>query len=129
MNDRMFFFSRAILLLACIIIALNIYISCAANETKNESKNMISDYYKAIEHAASPRISIKYCKKILEMEPKNAKAHFILATAYEDMANIVIQDSKDKKKYIKLSEKHYKIAKDLGYIDDKQEDREDNLTP
>ena len=78
-------------------------------------KEVVHKLLNGIKYSASPRLTIKYCKQVLEIDPGNAEAHYKLAQAYRDTANTVVQADEEKEFYQELAKKNFKIAEKLGY--------------
>ena len=93
-----------------------VFISCNKNldETKAEEKK-VDQLLESIKYSNSPRITIKYCKDIIKIDPKNGEAYYKLAEAYKDMASFVVETEEEKDYYKKLSSEYYEIAKKYGY--------------
>ncbi|MFH1692239.1 MAG: hypothetical protein ABIC68_06740 [Candidatus Omnitrophota bacterium] len=96
----------------------NEYTGKTAKEQLNNARRQnetIEQYFTQIKFAASPTISIRYCNKILSLDPANKAAFYERGKSYSHAAILEARTDTEKKEYIKKAEKDFKMAKKLGY--------------
>ncbi len=66
-------------------------------------------------YSMSPSLTIGLCREVLELEPNNGKAHYIIGESYKIKATLEAKTTDEKSTWDSFSDKHFAIAKRLGY--------------
>lgn len=84
-------------------------------QERREREELIKSYFKQIKYSSWPGRSIEFCNKILDIDPKNAKAFFKRGELYLAMARVEAKNNEEKEKYIKKANQDHDMAKKLGF--------------